>query len=510
MADIDEGGNPAAAPKSERVKFPLRLFFALLTPATLLIVACGWYLGHSRIEGELSINGSEEINGVVLTARRLDRWLREPLRHVRALVQEDAMRRIVDDPSPENARQLEIAFQKLITYYPMYDKLRWIDETGMERVRVNNVSGRPESVVKGALQNKSDRYYFRDTMQLEPGQIFLSPLDLNVENGQLEIPYRPMLRLATPVRNRHNRPRGILIINVAASHLLDEFSESTGNKRDHVMLLNSEGYWLRSVNSADEWGFMFKRTETLGRRSPAAWKIISTRPSDQVELKDGLWTWSTVYPLKLEDNQDIAHAPHWLIISHLPANQLALIRQAGWTTVSVVALIVFAIFGALTAWLARAVASSNHAKVEAAHAHAEAAHAHAEAVAAQRLKEAQERYRMVVTADVNGLLVVDMQGNIVLANPALERMFGYATDELLGQPAEVLLPTMAAHHHAELRAAYMREPVARPMSMRRELSARRKDGSTFRVQISLSPFSANDSQYVLAVVADISLGGPAD
>jgi PAS domain S-box-containing protein len=423
--------------------------------------------------------------------------MQTPLRHVRALVYEDAVRRIIDDPSPDDARQLEKVFQKLITYYPMYDQLRWIDETGMERVRVNNVADHPESVANNHLQNKAGSYYFKNTMQLTPGQIFLSPLDLNVENGKVEVPYKPVLRLATPIRNRSNQPRGILIINLAANHLLDEFSESTGNKRDHVMLLNSEGYWLRSVNSADEWGFMFKRTETLGKRSPTAWKIISTRPSDQVELKDGLWTWSTVYPLKLEDNQDIAHIPHWLIISHLPANQLALIRQTGWTTVSVVTLIVLAIFGSLTAWLARAVASRNHAKVE-------AAHAHAEAVAAQHLSEAQERYRMVVTADVNGLLVVDTLGHIVLANPALEGIFGYGVDELLGQPVEVLLPTATLQHHAELRSAYMREPVARPMAMRRELSARHKNGNTFRVQISLSPFSDNDRQYVLAVVADIS------
>lgn len=498
MADTDaSNGNPAALPMPKRVVFPLRLFFALFTPMALLILAGGWYIGHDRIEAELSIIESEEINDVVLSARRLDRWVQTPLRHMRALVYEDAVRRIIDDPSPDNARQLEKVFQKLITYYPMYDQLRWIDETGMERVRVNNVADHAEPVANDHLQNKAGAYYFKDAMQLKPGQVFLSPLDLDVERGQVVFPYKPVLRLAMPIRNRSNEPRGILIINLAANHLLDEFSESTGNKRDHIMLLNSEGYWLRSVNSADEWGFMFKRTETLGRRSPEAWKIISTRSSDQVELRDGLWTWSTVYPLKLEDNQDIARIPNWLIISHLPANQLALIRETGWTKVGVVTLVVLAFFGFLTAWLSRAVAGRNHAKVEAAHAQAEAA-------AAQRVSEAQERYRMVVKANVNGLLVVDKAGHIVLANPALEGMFGYGADELLGQPVEVLLPTAALHHHAELRSSYMREPVARPMGMGRDLHARRKDGSMFPVEISLSPFNENDKQYVGAVVADIT------
>ena len=498
MADSDaNSGGPATKPVPTRTRFPLGLFHLLFTPVALLILAGGWYLGHKRIDAELGMIRAEEINDAVLTARRLDRWLQLPLRHLRALVYEDAVRRVIDDPSAANSRQLESLFSRLITYYPTYDHLRWIDETGAERVRVNNVADRPEPVAKDSLQDKADCPCFKETMKLKPGQIFLSPLDLNVEHDRVEFPHKPVLRLATPIHNRNSQPRGILIINIAANHLLDDFSESVGNKLDHVMLLNSEGYWLKSVNSADEWGFMFKRTETLGRRSPAAWKVISTRPTDQVELADGLWTWTTVYPLKFEDNQDVARIPHWLIISHLPPNALTLIRDTVWTTVSVSTLLVLALFGVLAAWLARAVAGRSRAKVEAAQAHAEAA-------AAQRLSDAQERYRMLVKANVNGVLVVDRQGRIVLANAALENMFGYGADQLLGQPVEILLPTAGIQEHTELRSAYMREPVARPMGMGRELRAKRKNGSLFTVEISLSPFNDGGKDYVGAVVADLS------
>ncbi len=504
MADSDpNSGDPATIRVPTRRRFPLGLFFSLFTPVALLILAGGWYLGHKRIDVELGMIRAEEINDAVLTARRLDRWLQLPLRHLRALVYEDAVRRVIDDPSPDNSKQLESLFSRLITYYPTYDHLRWIDEAGAERVRVNNVADRPETVAKDRLQNKADCPCFKETMRLKPGQIFLSPLDLNVEHGQVEFPHKPVLRLATPIHNRNNQPRGVLIINIAANHLLDDFSEGVGNKLDHVMLLNSEGYWLKSVNSADEWGFMFKRTETLGRRSPAAWKVISTRPTDQVELADGLWTWTTVYPLKFEDNQDVARIPHWLIISHLPPRALTLIRDTVWTTVGVSTLLVLALFGVLAAWLARAVAGRSRAQVEAAQARAEVA-------ATQRLSEAQERYRMLVKANVNGVLVVDKQGRIVLANAALETMFGYGADELLRQPVEVLLPSAALQEHAELRSAYMRDPVARPMGMGRELRARRKNGSIFAVEVSLSPFNDNDKQFVGAVVVDLSVRRQAD
>ena len=498
MPNLDvKDGTLTAKVKNTRAAFPFRLFFVLFVSAALLILACAWYVAHDRIEGELGLIQADEINNIVLGVRRLDGELQVPLQHLRALANEDAVRQAINSPGSTATESMEKAFATLVSYNPMYDQVRWIDETGAERVRVNNVAGHPVQVAKEQLQNKADRDYFTGTTRLKPGQVYISPLDLNVEHGQVEVPYKPMLRLATPVRDANGQPRGILIINVAANHLLDDFTESMSNKRDHVMLVNKAGYWLRSPITADEWGFMFHRSETLGKRFPAAWKIISSRPTDQVELDDGLWTWSSVYPLKVEDNSDIKDMPRWLIISHLPANQLTLIRDNVWKPITTVSLIVIAIIAFLAAWLAFAVAGRNQAKVTAAKAQAEAA-------AAQRVSEAQERYRMVVTADVNGLLVVDTLGHIVLANPALEGMFGYDADELLGQPVEVLLPAAAIDHHAELRSAYMREPVARPMSMRRELSARRKNGSTFRVQISLTPFSDKDRQYVLAVVADIS------
>jgi hypothetical protein len=122
-----------------------------------------------------------------------------------------------------------------------------------------------------------------------------------------------------------------------------------GNKRDHVMLVNKAGYWLKSPIAVDEWGFMFNRSETLGKRFPAAWKIISSRPTDQVELDDGLWTWSSVYPLKVEGNRDIKDIPQWLIISHLPATQLALIRDNVRKPITTVSLIVLTIIGLLAA-----------------------------------------------------------------------------------------------------------------------------------------------------------------
>jgi PAS domain S-box-containing protein len=176
---------------------------------------------------------------------------------------------------------------------------------------------------------------------------------------------------------------------------------------------------------------------------------------------------------------------------------LAPVRQDAWQAVAIVALLVLAVFGFLAAKLALAMVGRNCAEVA-------AVKAHAEAEAAKLLCEAQERFHMVVQANANGLLVVDTAGRIVMANPALESMFGYAKDELLGQPLEILLPESARREHAGHFAAYLRAPVAKPMGAGRDLHGQRKDGGVFPVEISLSPFTENGKQYVDAIVADIS------
>ena len=478
-------------------KFPFGLFSLLFTAIALLIFAGAWYAGSERIASELDITRSNEIGTVVMGVGRLDDELHLPFHQLHALVRELSVRQAIDVGDKDAESGMTSAFASLIAFNEIYDKVRWIDQTGIERVRVNNVAGRAENVPPDKLQNVSGSYYFINAMRLKPGQVFISPLDLNVENGKVEAPHKPMLRLATPVQDRNGMARGILVFNVAAQSLLDSFTESLVGARDHAMLLNSSGYWLVSPNRDDAWGFMFQRRHTLASVHPDAWNSIARIPSGQVEDTSGLWTWSTVYPLKVTDNRAIAEIPHWLVVSHLPASHMERIRNDAWTAVGINTLILLTLFGILAAWLARALSSRTQAKVEAAKALVKAAEAN-------RLAAAQNRFRLVVEANTNGLLVADRASRIVLANPALERMFGYDPGEMLGQPLAILLPESVKWQHGDQFSNYMDAPVARPMGTGRDLNGRRKDGSVFPVEISLSPFTENGERFVDAFVADIS------
>jgi PAS domain S-box-containing protein len=102
-----------------------------------------------------------------------------------------------------------------------------------------------------------------------------------------------------------------------------------------------------------------------------------------------------------------------------------------------------------------------------------------------------------------GIVIVEPLGKIVLANGEMERMFGYAHDELIGRPVDVLVPTNMRAQHAHHRRQFAAHPGIR-MAKSRKLSARRQDGTEFPVEVGLSPIHTNEGVLVLGVIVDIS------
>lgn len=105
----------------------------------------------------------------------------------------------------------------------------------------------------------------------------------------------------------------------------------------------------------------------------------------------------------------------------------------------------------------------------------------------------------------DGMLIADRDGTIMLANPALQRMFGYQSDELAGKSIEILLPERIRRGHIGQRTEYFAHPSARAMGSGKELFGRHSDGAEFPVEVSLSPLqTSQDLPLVVATVYDIS------
>ena len=100
--------------------------------------------------------------------------------------------------------------------------------------------------------------------------------------------------------------------------------------------------------------------------------------------------------------------------------------------------------------------------------------------------------------------MVVQNGEVILANPQCARLFGYTLNEIIGKKVEEFVPLHNRPHHESLRTEYTAKPNARQMGIGRDLEATRKDGTTFPVEISLSPAEVNGKNSVVAHIIDIS------
>jgi diguanylate cyclase (GGDEF)-like protein/PAS domain S-box-containing protein len=138
----------------------------------------------------------------------------------------------------------------------MYKQVRFLDASGMERIRINHALGRFEMVAKDQLQDKSERYYFTDARELGPGEIYVSPLDLNIENGEVVIPFEPTLRFAIPVFDSNTIFQGVFVLNYNANRIFSSFDENfPSNEFQQYAIIDQNARFLRSFSGKEDWLF---------------------------------------------------------------------------------------------------------------------------------------------------------------------------------------------------------------------------------------------------------------
>ncbi len=478
-----------------------RSFLTLFIPLALLVVLAAAYLFHQEVDDQKALLKSDALLSVVSGGRAIERSLDDTV--------QDALY-LASIPEWAEARKItranmESLYRNFIPFcltHPTYLRLRWIDETGHEMLRINNIDGHISITDTSHLGNKSDRFYFTGSITLDPGKVYVSPMQLEIENKKVIVPYRPIIRIATPVFDAHERRQGVLVITVAATDLLARIGANNNVSKSQNMLLNSDGYWLKGEKQDDAWGFMFNKPSRLGERFPAVWKRISATDSGQFEDSSGIWNFGTVYPLK---SQQIAPAVFsvrtsvdpdkyfWKVVSFVPKKQIwELSSKVLWTTAlySSGMLLLLLVgcwyfikmrFSKLKAQLDLSVAATEYSKQLA-------------------LRDSEARIYAILHTIADGIISFSENGIIEEFSANAERIFGYSSSEVIGQHISMLMPKSDNWLRDVLRAS---KDISVTGS-EREIAGRHKNGSTFPLELAISEMMLGGQRHYTSMVRDIT------
>ncbi|MCP3870530.1 MAG: hypothetical protein GY703_21045 [Gammaproteobacteria bacterium] len=278
-----------------------KAFLIIFIPAALAIAALLMFVFFTETASEREIIKRTESSNVRMLKEIVKADLHSAVSDLMILANHSGLKAFLDG---DTQRITEVAAD--LTSFSRrkgsFDHIRYLDETGMEVLRVNYNNGSPILVPKDKLQNKGERYYFLDSFGLSPGEVFVSPFDLNIERGQIEQPLKPMIRLGTPVTDSTGVKRGIVLLNYQGQKLINSITQAhqgLGN----ILLLNGNGYFLSGLDPADEWGFMYEdrrniRFDTLYPAAAENWQANDfTTWSDQ----NGMFTFNRIHPVSEAD-----------------------------------------------------------------------------------------------------------------------------------------------------------------------------------------------------------------
>jgi PAS domain S-box-containing protein len=468
---------------------------ALLWAALMLLLSLGGWLLYHNASREL-IRDTQASQQAILREGRtiLLHRLSMPERDVRFMADNLFLRQFLDTPTPERRRLVESFFIDLMsTRLHLYDQMRYLDEAGREVIRINNGEGTARALPETGLQDKSGRYYFSNTRSLAAGQIYLSPLDLNVEQGVVEQPPKPMLRYATPAVDGQGERRGVMVLNYLGQHLLERLRGAGAPLGIDFWLINQDGDWLIGPDPHQEWGFMFPERANAGfaQRYPEVWQPLQQQGDGPLFVTAANQDLLTLSRFNLSADMPgnagrVQTDPgmQWYLVAGLPHARLAVLRAELRHPLLIAWGLLAVLFAALSAWVAVLLRRRQLALAE--------------------IEQRERQFHALLEAAPDAIVVSDGDGRIVMANAQVEALFAIPRSEVQGRRLETLLPERFRDAHVGNRGRYLDSPSLRPMGEGRDLLAVRGDGSEFPVSVTLSTLGTPTGTLVISAIRDIT------
>lgn len=227
-------------------------------------------LEHLRLHAE---RAADEVSGYVERLRSDAVFLAgtPPMQGIRRATEGGGADQAGGSSLEQWVERLAQIFLALAEARPQYFQLRLIGiaDEGLELVRVERDEAGLRVTPAGALQQKSERYYFRQALELAPGAVYLSRIDLNREHGRISLPHRPTLRAAVPVRGADGAVFAVLVINMDMARVFERARAFT-DAVESLHIADERGGFLYDPHNSFAFSFELGNPVSLAEVFPAA------------------------------------------------------------------------------------------------------------------------------------------------------------------------------------------------------------------------------------------------
>jgi len=199
-----------------------------------------------------------------------------------------------------------------------YYQIRVLDINGNEKISIkyDKKTDKVFQVAEKELSNKSSRDYFTEALKLRKGEIYISPMNLNIEHGKIEKPYVPVVRYSTPLVNQNGELKGILVLNFNAEYILNEIANTkdldSKRSKQKYYLLNKEGYYLYNQNKDKMWGFQLEMDFTFQNDHKGVFESFKNKEKSTFIYEDNIFSMHKVYPSKIDNRES-----YWYFVTTL-------------------------------------------------------------------------------------------------------------------------------------------------------------------------------------------------
>jgi PAS domain S-box-containing protein len=448
----------------------------------------------------------------------------------------------------EWGKRLATIFRSQIMRKSAYLSIRFIDTNGQELVVVSRRGNEIVSLSGKDLQNKIHRDYVSEALKLPAGSVYVSELNLNREFGQLTQPHQEVIRNATPIIDeKTGKTAGLLTITAEIGEKLQAIQRRVRNTRhSEIYITNDRGDYLLHPDPSKKYGFELGKNHTIQTEFPEVNNLFLANNNDtQISLKSEIaegWQALNFTKIFFDPNNEKRFIA--VVITH---DYSGIVEEQSKVLDEVVYWILLLIFfgaglGILFAInLTRPIKQITLAmqdyihqrnrkeqmpvhlnneigvmariyktlidQVDEAHSNLEEMNRELEARVIERTK-AQEmsevRQRAIVENIIDGLITIDGKGSIASFNPAASQIFGYAADEVIGRNIKMLMPEPYMSEHDSYLHNFLTTGEQKIIGIGREVTGKRKDSTTFPMDLSVSEMQIDGERMFTGIVRDIT------